>query len=92
VKKDRPQFVPRIQPVAERPQHPVEYPKWLPSPAQIEAAIAQQRAERERLARRVDDGPMTILVSGGYGPTPGFDKPIPRWRRVCNFILNKLRK
>jgi hypothetical protein len=93
VKKDRPQHVPRIQPVPGPPL-PVakEYPSWLPSPAQIEVAVARQRAERERLARRIDDGPLTILAPEGYGPTPGFSEPVPAWRRIWNRICNKLRK
>ena len=63
-------------------------PKWLPSEAQIQAAIAIQRLEREMLARRVNDDPQTILAPVGYGKTPGFDKPIPAHQRIINRIVN----
>lgn len=37
-------------------------PGWLPTKAQMDLAIAEQRRQRERLAQRVDDGPLTILA------------------------------
>lgn len=36
--------------------------RWLPTEAQILAHIEQQRADRIRMAQRVDDGPQTILM------------------------------
>lgn len=64
---------------------PLKRSDWLPTDRQIAAIVAAQREQRQRNARRVDDGPLTILVEDGFGRTPGFDKPAPwylrAWRR-----------
>ena len=65
---------------------PLRGQDWLPSPEQIDAYVQQQREQRERMARRVDDGPVTILAAEGFGPTPGFDKPVPRYQRVLRRV------
>jgi hypothetical protein len=55
---------------------------WLPTPEQIAAANLERADERRRLAKRIDDGPLTVLHHEGYGKTPGHDKPVPKWLRI----------
>jgi hypothetical protein len=67
------------------------YPKLIPTRAEVEAAALVQRAERHRLARRVDDAPETILFDDRMGRTPGFDEPVPRWLRLWRRFRNWFR-
>lgn len=73
---------------------PLKRADWLPTDEQIEAMIADQKKQRIRNARRVDDGPLTIMVEDGFGRTPGFDKPVPwylrAWRRFLRRACNVL--
>jgi hypothetical protein len=63
----------------------------IPTRAEVEAAALVQRAERHRLARRVDDAPETILFDDRMGVTPGFNEPVPRWLRLWRRFRNWLR-
>jgi hypothetical protein len=52
---------------------------WLPTEPEIKAAIAKQRAERIRMAQRVDDGPQTILVPRRPVEKSAPDEKDPPW-------------
>lgn len=73
----------------------VRVPRYMPTEAEIQAAIARQRQQRRDLARRVDDGPLTILVEpGAFGPTPRHEKlPQPKWYiRFYNLVRKVFRR
>jgi hypothetical protein len=62
------------------------HPNWLPTEAQMQAAIARQRAYNARQSARLE-GPESVYVGPGWVRPQPKAKPAPWWRR----LLDRLR-
>lgn len=62
-----------------------KHPSWLPTEAQMQVAIAMQRAYNQRQGSRVD-GPDSVYVGPGIVRQPQQTKPAPWWRRLLGWL------